>query len=488
MGKGVFGSGLVMWAMVAQAWSATAAGPASALSVRAREDHLQLVVPARSAGVIVESKDLQTWRPWARFPARSTNLTHFLERTNLDDGPRFFRFVPASVPAPTNFTYVPPGEFLMGSPESELGRDMREARHRARVHRGFWMAQYEVTVRDWVALMGVYMNHSSPPVPDDSQVAMSNVSWMECMEYCRRYTEREAAAGRLPQGMNYRLPTESEWEYAARAGTTTRFYYGEDPEYRELDGYAWYGDNADGQPHVGGEKRANQWGLYDMLGNVFEWCLDPETAYPGSDYTPLRARIYRGGSHYCPEYVLRCAHRTHVAPMDQMVPLAGLRLVLGFEPDSLRSVEEVLNPGYEIEWSADHTEATIRLQVGTPNAQLLYTTDMGSYFPVFAAYTAPVVTQAPLGVKVKATKKNAVTSDTIRFEVAQAHSPQMRDLGVMVRVDTDEGDSAIEYRWDEEDWQEYSIPLAWRVGSRIQARCRHPGKLTSEVEELAPEW
>ena len=122
------------------------------------------------------------------------------------------------------------------------------------------------------------------------------------MAYCKALTERERSAGRLGTNGVYRLPTEAEWEYACRARTSTRFSYGDDPGYTNLTKYAWYEDNSGGETHPVGQKLPNPWGLYDMHGNVWEWCqdwwlerlpggspLDPQGPAAGS------ARVVRGG-------------------------------------------------------------------------------------------------------------------------------------------------------------------------------------------------
>ena len=111
---------------------------------------------------------------------------------------------------------------------------------------------------------------------------METVSWYDATNYCGELTERERAAGRIATNSVYRLPTEAEWEYACRAGTSTRFSYGDDPGYTNLTNYAWYGDNSGGTTHPVGQKLPNPWGLYDMHGNVWEWCQDWwSDTYPG---------------------------------------------------------------------------------------------------------------------------------------------------------------------------------------------------------------
>src|SRR6185369_12479263 len=101
-----------------------------------------------------------------------------------------------------------------------------------------------------------------------------SVTLSDATNYCAKLTQQELAAGRIPAGTAYRLPTEAEWEYAARAGTSTRFSYGDDPDFSSLTNHAWFADNAGLTIHPVGLKLPNAWGLYDTEGNVWEWCLD----------------------------------------------------------------------------------------------------------------------------------------------------------------------------------------------------------------------
>jgi formylglycine-generating enzyme required for sulfatase activity len=125
------------------------------------------------------------------------------------------------------------------------------------------------------------------------------ISWSSAMDFCHKLTERERAGGRLPEGYEYTLPTEAQWEYACRAGTTGSFA-------GDLDAMAWYEKNSGLQTHPVGQKQPNAWGLYDMHGNVWEWCLDVYAGYPGGQVTDPRPdntgpnasapRMVRGGS------------------------------------------------------------------------------------------------------------------------------------------------------------------------------------------------
>lgn len=169
-----------------------------------------------------------------------------------------------------------------------------------------------------------------PGVPDRP---VEKVTWFDALDYCAKLTERERQAGRLPEGFEYRLPTEAEWAYAARAGTTARFSYGADPGYAQLADYAWYGGNSGLRPHPVGQKLPNPWGLYDVHGNVFEWCRDWFGQLPGgwvSDPWGPGAgidRIIRGGYWDSTPAMCRSAVRVHCPPHTRISYL-GFRVVL----------------------------------------------------------------------------------------------------------------------------------------------------------------
>jgi formylglycine-generating enzyme required for sulfatase activity len=192
---------------------------------------------------------------------------------------------------------IPPGEFMMGSPkeliEEELGTHSEGwytkylpsegPRHRVRITRAFWLGAYDVTQEEYERVMGANPSEFSASGNGKDKVAgrdtkhhpVEMVSWEDTTEFCVRLSNlpEEKAAGR-----RYRLPTEAQWEYACRAGTTTRWYCGDDEA--ALDECAWYHKNSGDMTQPVGQKRPNGWGLYDMHGNVWQWCAD----WHGADY------------------------------------------------------------------------------------------------------------------------------------------------------------------------------------------------------------
>ena len=207
---------------------------------------------------------------------------------------------------------VEAGTFQMGS--SDGGSDEKPV-HEVRITRAFWMGKYEVTQAQYEKLMGENPSHFK-----GARNPVEQVSWSDAMAFCEKLTARERAAGRLPDGYEYRLPTEAEWEYAARGGPNSRgfTYSGAD----DLAEVGWYGGNSGRRTHAVGEKRANELGIYDMSGNVWEWCLDgyDDDYYgrsPGVD--PMNAsaasnRVLRGGSWGSDARYCRVANRSGFRP------------------------------------------------------------------------------------------------------------------------------------------------------------------------------
>jgi formylglycine-generating enzyme required for sulfatase activity len=189
---------------------------------------------------------------------------------------------------------VDPGSFQMGS---EKGESDEMPVHAVRLSRGFWLGKYEVTQAEYEAVVG-----SNPSNFKGARNPVESVSWNDAAAFCAKLTQRERAAGRLPAGYQYRLPTEAEWEYAARGGAASKGYTYAGSN--NVDEVAWYGEKSGGSTHPVGQKRPNELGLYDMSGNAWEWCLDwydeeyygrsPNTDPANTQATANRAR--RGGS------------------------------------------------------------------------------------------------------------------------------------------------------------------------------------------------
>lgn len=206
---------------------------------------------------------------------------------------------------------VPGGSFLMGSSPSDAGRYDNETPQHSVTLGSFWMGKYEVTQAQWKAIMG---NNPSCFQSDDRPV--EQVAWADAQEFCRRLSARTRKT--------YRLPSEAEWEYACRADTQTKFCCGDADS--SLGGYAWYSLNSGGTTHPVGQKAPNRWGLYDMHGNVWEWCEDfYHSSYAGApqdgsawtdDPTSVDlgnyngpARVLRGGSWRDEARICRSAYR-----------------------------------------------------------------------------------------------------------------------------------------------------------------------------------
>lgn len=188
------------------------------------------------------------------------------------------------------FQWCPPGAFTMGSPPTEEGFAGDETLHNVTLSNGFWLSRYEITQAQWTNIIGVNpSSHVGNSLPVDS------VTWYDVQDFL-------IILNAITTGSVYRLPTEAEWEYACRAGTTDRFFWGADSSLTAIDSYAWYTGNSGGQSHAVGGKSANAWGLHDMSGNIYEWCQDRYGAYPASPVTDPTGpnigteRVVRGGS------------------------------------------------------------------------------------------------------------------------------------------------------------------------------------------------
>jgi formylglycine-generating enzyme required for sulfatase activity len=230
-------------------------------------------------------------------------------------GRRFYRAVEFG--APTNMVFIPPGTFRMGSPTNETDRfDNESPQTIVTVSRGFWMGQHEVTQGEYLALTGTNPSYftTNNGYAEDLNRPVEQLTWSAATNYCGQLTDQERAAGRIAVNSTYRLPTEAEWEYACRGWTSTRFSYGDDPGYTNLVNYAWYGDHG-GTTHPVAQKLPNPWGLFDMSGNVSEWCQDWFDAYPGGILIDPQGpatgtgRVVRGGYYESPPEACRSAAR-----------------------------------------------------------------------------------------------------------------------------------------------------------------------------------
>jgi formylglycine-generating enzyme required for sulfatase activity len=214
------------------------------------------------------------------------------------------------------FLLIPAGEFQMGS---NNGDSDEKPVHKVRLSKAFYLGKYEVTQAQWQAMMG---NNPSRFTGDDRR-PVEQVSWEDTQEFIKRLNVKEG-------GTKYRLPTEAEWEYAARAGTTTAYSFGDDP--RQLGEYAWFYDNAGQATHPVGQKKPNPWGLYDMHGNVWEWVQDWYAAYSaGTAVDPAgpaagSSRVLRGGGWFDNAVCCLSAFRGRDAPGGRSGFL-GLRLL-----------------------------------------------------------------------------------------------------------------------------------------------------------------
>ncbi len=215
---------------------------------------------------------------------------------------------------------IPAGEFMMGSPKSEEGHDEdEEPQHRVRIGEPFYLGKYQVTQAQWRAVM-----HDDPSHFQGDDRPVERVSWHQCREFCQKLSEKA--------GRKIRLPTEAEWEYACRAGTTTPFSCGETISTDQAN----YGEHSDGTRRVGSFP-ANGFGLFDMHGNVWEWCedvwhknyngapTDGSAWVSGGDQT---LRVLRGGSWSGGDQVLRCANRYWGGP-DNRSGSSGFRVAAG---------------------------------------------------------------------------------------------------------------------------------------------------------------
>jgi len=223
------------------------------------------------------------------------------ETPNESDEPSAKAVVPVVNSIGMRFVPIQAGTFTMGEDQKA---------HQVTLTQAFELGVYEVTQEQYEKVMGTNPSRFKGP-----QNPVENVSWNDAVEFCRKLS---AMPAEKKAGYVYRLPTEAEWEYACRAGTTTMYSFGDSES--ELGAYAWYARNSGKTTHPVGGKKPNPWGLYDMHGNVWEWCQDWHGAYPSGAVTdPTGAasgsrRVLRGGSFSIRSSSVRSAYRTSSQP------------------------------------------------------------------------------------------------------------------------------------------------------------------------------
>jgi formylglycine-generating enzyme required for sulfatase activity len=196
------------------------------------------------------------------------------------------------------------------------------------ISRDFWIGKYEVTQGEFMAVLGQNPSHFT----GDSNRPVEKVTFLGAGAYCSALTQRERESGRLPAGYEYRLPTEAEWEYACRAGSTNLFSFGDDNSM--ADQFAWTAENSEATTHPVGLKRPNAWGLYDMHGNVWEWCADWFEPFPAAPLTdPVgpatsKYKVFKGGGWNQDAQYGRASSRFMMAPSIG-IHFVGFRVVLG---------------------------------------------------------------------------------------------------------------------------------------------------------------
>ena len=264
---------------------------------------LGLVTAGSVASVVSSCQSITQFRP------QPINLTPFTEK------------LPKGVTL--EMVGLPAGQFLMGSPDSDPdAKSDEKPQHQVKVN-SFAIGKYPVTQAQYQAVMG----NNPSRFQNNPQNPVEKVSWNDAQAFCQKLSQIT--------GKTYRLPTEAEWEYACRAGTTTRYYFGDDAN--QLGDYAWYKGNSRYKTHPVGEKKPNAWGLYDMIGNVWEWCEDDwHSTYENApkdgsawltnddDY-----QILRGGSWCDNPFDCRSAYRYYCNRRDNYYYILGFRVVCG---------------------------------------------------------------------------------------------------------------------------------------------------------------
>ncbi|MBM3860215.1 MAG: formylglycine-generating enzyme family protein [Verrucomicrobia bacterium] len=248
---------------------------------------------------------------------KDARMARFRERVGGLPGPKMNLTVDLGGGVKMEFVAVRPGTFMMGSTRSDNEKPVREVT----IAKPFYMGKHEVTQEQWEQIMG-----DNPSYFKDPKNPVEQVNWEDCRDFLAKLNKK------VP-GRAFRFPTEAEWEYACRAGSTNDYCFGNSETV--LREYAWYIGNETGRPHAVGQKKPNAWGLYDMHGNVWEWCQDfYHGTYEGAPTDGsawieggTTNRVARGGSWYSSASYVRSAYRGRPA-LGYRGVVYGLRLVV----------------------------------------------------------------------------------------------------------------------------------------------------------------
>jgi formylglycine-generating enzyme len=234
---------------------------------------------------------------------------------------------------PLRLLWVEPGSFLMGSPPDELGRQGDEEQFRVIFSHGYWLGEFPLTQAQFAAFAKNCVPWPSlfSQLPDSDDRPVEMVTWKNAEAFCEELNK--AFSQHLPNSYCFALPTEAQWEYACRAGTLTRYHFGDCDQ--DLDRVAWHSANSGGTTHPVGGKEPNPWGFYDMQGNVTQWCYDWYGHYPSGSHVDWsgpdqgRERCARGRSWKANVKYggFRCASRLEINPSETF-PWLGLRVSL----------------------------------------------------------------------------------------------------------------------------------------------------------------
>ena len=253
-----------------------------------------------------------------------------IQNKNIQVGKDFILTLPLKAEQkPLTMLWVEPGTFKMGySPDPNFFKS--DDSFEMTLSKGYWLGKFPVTQAQWLAIM-----KGNPSHFQSLDLPVENISWHEALQFCQKIDL--LYNGSLPDNYKFSLPTEAQWEHAARAGTTTRNYGGNEP--KDVFDIAWCKENSHDTTHEVGLKKPNRWGFYDMFGNVTEWCFDTVTYYPkgkatdwvvpGEPEEEEESKIYRGGAylHESDFEIFDAAYRSYLSFYDR-VKWCGFRLCL----------------------------------------------------------------------------------------------------------------------------------------------------------------